>query len=55
MDQDHSEIIVRNNPTMPKPGTPEHDALIIETAGACQTNPAFNYRLHLAVPQGNNQ
>ena len=55
MDQDHSEIIVRNNPTMPKPGTAEHDALIRETAGACVSNPAFNYTHHLAIAQGQNR
>jgi len=52
MDQDHSAVILANNPTMPRPGTPEYEALVKATAGACQNNPAFDYRAHVAVNQG---
>jgi hypothetical protein len=48
-DQNHTAEIAARNPTMPRPGTPEHDALIVETAGACVWNLNFNYQAHLAV------
>ncbi len=48
--QDSSSSSDRS-PTMPLPGTPEYEALLIETGGA-SANPGFNYEAHLAVTQG---
>ena len=39
------------SPTMPLAGTPEYEALLIETGGA-SANPGFNYEAHLAATQG---
>jgi hypothetical protein len=51
LDVNHTEAVAAKNPTMPKPGTKEHDDLVKETAGACIWNPNFDYEAHLAVTQ----
>jgi hypothetical protein len=49
LDVNHTAAIAAKNPTMPQPGTKEHDDLIKETAGACIWNLDFNYEAHKAV------